>query len=135
MPKIQWNQSLSVNVPDIDKQHQRLVKLVNDLHDALHAGKGNDAAAGIIQELIAYTRTHFSYEEKQLELAKYPDIVNHKAAHTALIKKVEEFAEKIKKGQAGISIQLSAFLGDWLKNHIMVTDMKYSPFLAQKVAK
>jgi hemerythrin len=135
MPIIQWNQNLSVGVPEIDKQHQRLVKLVNDLHDALHAGKGNDVAAGIIQELVSYSKTHFVYEERQLATAQYPDLGSHKAAHADLIKKVEEFASRIAKGQPGVSIQLSAFLGDWLKTHIMGTDKKYSPFLAQKVAK
>jgi hemerythrin len=135
MPIIQWNQSLSVNVPEIDKQHQRLVKLVNDMHDAMHAGKGNDAAVVIMKELVAYTRTLFSYEERQLELAKYPDLVNHKAAHAALVKRVEEFAVKVQKGVPGTAIQLSQFLGDWLKSHIMGTDKKYSPYLAPKVPK
>jgi hemerythrin len=134
MPIIQWNQNLSVNVPEIDKQHQRLIKLVNDLHDALHAGKGNDVAAGIIKELVSYTQTHFAYEERQLATANYPDLGNHKTAHAALIKKVEDFAARIAKGQPGVSVQLSAFLGDWLKTHIMGTDKKYAPYLAQKVA-
>ena len=135
MPIIQWNQSLSVSVPEIDKQHQKLVKLVNDMHDAMHAGKGNDAAIAIIKELVAYTRTHFGYEERQMELAKYPDLVNHKAAHATLVKQVEEFASKVQKGVPGTAIQLSQFLGDWLKSHIQGTDMKYSPYLASKVTR
>ena len=135
MPIIQWNSNLSVGVPEIDKQHQRLIKLVNDMHDAMHAGKGNDAAIVIVKELIAYTRTHFSYEERQLELAKYPELGNHKAEHAALIKKIDDFSTRIEKGQPGISIQLSQFLGDWLKTHIMGTDKKYSPYLAPKVAR
>jgi|WetSurMetagenome_2_1015567.scaffolds.fasta_scaffold753918_1 hemerythrin len=135
MPVIQWNQNLSVGVPEIDKQHQRLIKLINDLHEAMLSGKGNDASLNIVRELIAYTKTHFNYEIGQLELVKYPDLINHKAAHAALIKKVEEFAEKVQKGQPGVAVQLSTFLGDWLKTHIMGTDRKYMPFLAQKVAK
>ena len=135
MPLVQWNQSLSVDVPEIDKQHQRLFKLINDLHEAMHAGKGNEAAVVIMKELVAYTKTHFGYEIRQLELVKYPDLVNHKAAHEALVKKVEEFAVSVQKGIPGTAVKLSQFLSDWLKTHIMQTDKKYSPYLAPKVAK
>ena len=44
MAIIQWNDSLSVNVVEIDKQHQKLVAMINDLNDAMRQGKGKDAS-------------------------------------------------------------------------------------------
>ncbi len=52
MPLIQWNESFSVNVVEIDKQHQKLVGMINDLYDAMHQGKGNDVLGKIIDGLI-----------------------------------------------------------------------------------
>ena len=41
MALIQWNDSLKVGVAEIDKQHQKLVDMINDLHDAMRQGQGN----------------------------------------------------------------------------------------------
>ena len=35
-------------------------------------------------------------------------------------------------GGAFVSIELMAFLKDWLEKHIQVTDMQYSPYLSQR---
>jgi hemerythrin len=43
MALIQWNDSLSVNVVEIDKQHQKLVRMINELNDAMRQGKGKEA--------------------------------------------------------------------------------------------
>lgn len=41
MPLIQWNESLSVGVVEIDRQHRKLVELINDLNNAMRQGKGH----------------------------------------------------------------------------------------------
>jgi len=40
MALFDWNDQLSVGVAEIDKQHQELVKLINDLHEAMREGAG-----------------------------------------------------------------------------------------------
>jgi hemerythrin len=40
MALIQWNDGLSVNVVEIDRQHQKLIGMINDLNDAMRQGKG-----------------------------------------------------------------------------------------------
>ena len=39
MAFIQWNPSFSVNVKILDEQHQMLVKMINDLYDAMEQGQ------------------------------------------------------------------------------------------------
>jgi len=58
MALIQWDSSFSVNVTEIDKQHQKLVALMNDLNDAMKQGKGKDILAKIIGELFNYAGNH-----------------------------------------------------------------------------
>jgi hemerythrin len=36
--------------------------------------------------------------------------------------------EKLKRGKLMVSFKITGFLKEWLKNHIQVTDQKYSDF-------
>ena len=132
MALIEWNSGFSVNVADIDRQHQRLIQMINELNDAMKQGKGKEALAKIINGLISYTRTHFTNEEKYFDQFGYPDTDSHKMEHAEFVKKVSEFKDGFDKGQTGVSIRVMNFLSDWLKNHIQVNDKKYGPFFNEK---
>lgn len=132
MAIMQWDTSLSVGVAEMDAQHKKLIAMINDLDDAMRQGKGKDIVGKIINELIAYTRSHFATEEKYFAQFAYPETDAHKAEHVAFTKKVGEFKAGFDKGGLGLTIQVMTFLSDWLKNHIMVVDKKYGPFFNSK---
>ena len=48
MSFIEWDEKYSVQVKEIDEQHQKLIGLINTLHDAMRDGKGRDVISGII---------------------------------------------------------------------------------------
>ena len=64
MALIQWNNDLSVNVKEIDTQHQNLIRMINELFDAMKVGKGTEVLGKIFLQLTNYTKTHFQTEEK-----------------------------------------------------------------------
>lgn len=72
MALIQWDDSFSVKVAEIDQQHKRLIVMINELHDAMKQGKGKDALGKIINGLISYTATHFDTEERYFDQFEYP---------------------------------------------------------------
>ncbi len=123
---ITWNSSLSVNVAEIDAQHQRLVKMINELNDAMRIGKSKEILGNIVKGLIAYVRVHFSTEEKYFAQFQYPETAAHQQEHETFSRKVDDFAKKFQKGQLGLSIELMDFLSDWLGKHIQGSDKKYS---------
>jgi hemerythrin len=129
---IQWDSSFSVKVAEIDRQHQKLVFIVNELNDAMKHGQGKDVLGDIVNGLITYTATHFHAEEKYFHRFGYPEIDSHKKEHAAFVTKVSEFKDGFEKGTLGLSVEVMTFLSDWLKKHIKVTDMKYSQFFNEK---
>jgi hemerythrin len=132
MALIDWNDSLVVNVTEIDNQHRKLVEMINDLHEAMRQGKGKDITGKIVNSLIGYAATHFRTEEKYFELFAYPDAPVHKKEHSDFVAKISEFKDGFEKGTAGLSIEIMNFLSNWLRNHIKISDKKYSPLFKAK---
>jgi hemerythrin-like metal-binding protein len=127
-----WSDTYSVNIGIIDMQHKNLVGMINDLHQAMVQGHGREKLGTILADLVKYTKVHFSTEETFMESHHYPDYTAHKAEHDKLAKIVLDFQARFQKSQVGISIEVMNFLKDWLKNHILVSDKKYGPFLNSK---
>lgn len=125
-----WDNTLyGVGITRFDDDHKKLLGFINKLHEAMLDGKGKDVLDGIYQELIDYTRYHFSAEEQQMLEANYPQYAEHKAMHANLMIQFADLQEKLKSGDRKISIETFGFLKDWLFGHIQVQDKKYAPFL------
>jgi len=132
MAFIEWNESYSVGVNEIDMQHQKLVGMINELHDAMLQGQGKTILGNIISGLIDYAQIHFATEEKYFDLFGYPDSVSHKKEHSDFTQKIAGFKTGFDSGKLGMSINVMDFLSSWLRNHIKVVDKKYSPLLNEK---
>jgi hemerythrin len=128
MALINWNDNLSVNVSEIDKQHQHLIKLINDLDDAMKQGKGKAILGKIVGGLMDYTGFHFSAEEKYFAQFGYSEADDHIKEHRVFVEKVADFKKKLDAGSIGLSTDVMNFISDWLKKHIQGTDKKYGPF-------
>ncbi|MEK6737452.1 MAG: bacteriohemerythrin, partial [Planctomycetota bacterium] len=73
MALMTWNNGLSVNIKEIDVQHKKLIELINQLHGAMGEGKGKEVSGKILSDLIYYTVSHFTYEEKLFKQYGYSE--------------------------------------------------------------
>lgn len=126
MSLIEWNESYSVGIKEIDLQHKKLVSYINQLHDAMKNGKSKEIINTILNGLVDYTKDHFNTEEKYMKKFNYIGYVKHKNIHDGFVQKVVMFKSKFDKGTESISIDLMHFLSDWLIKHIKGTDKKYT---------
>ena len=134
MALMTWTDKYVLGIQSIDTQHQKLVEMINELQDAMLAGKANDQTGKILDGLVRYTVTHFAHEETLFAKHGYADSTAHKAEHDKLQQQVAEFQTQFKAGQSKLSPQLMNFLRDWLNGHILGSDKKYAPFLKGKGA-
>ena len=132
MAFIDWNQSLSVGLNQIDTQHKKLIDLVNRLHGAMGQGQATQVLGATLKELVTYTRTHFSTEERLMSGHGYPDFAAHKKEHDDLTGQVSQLLAEFESGKTMISIKVMNFLKNWLTKRIAGTDKKYAPFLKSK---
>ncbi|MBF0589677.1 MAG: bacteriohemerythrin [Magnetococcales bacterium] len=127
-----WTDSLKVHIKVIDDDHRRLVDMINDLYTAMRLGRGRVELGRILDALVEYTANHFNREEVMFKKHGYPETKEHLAEHEKLVSQVLEFQRQFHEEGAMINMELMSFLKDWLFNHIMGVDQRYSKFLRSK---
>lgn len=130
----EWKPEYSVQIPEIDAQHQRLFALAADLHAAMAEGKGKAVLAQSLAQLVDYTKVHFAAEERFMRQHGYPDTAAHKAQHDQLTAQVLELQNKFRAGNAALTLSLMMFLKNWLERHIAGSDQQYSAYIRGKLA-
>jgi hemerythrin-like metal-binding protein len=121
---MEWSNALKLGVGSIDKQHEKLVGLLNDLYDGFQSGHGREAVGHVLDGLIEYTATHFKYEEDIFDKIGYTETIQHKKEHQALVARVLEVQKKYREGEV-LTQDVMAFLKNWLEHHILGTDKRY----------
>jgi len=123
MAHITWTRDLNTGIDVIDGQHKRIVDYINQLHDARQM-LDRKAVGDVIDEVIDYTQSHFSFEEELLQEAGYPFIRPHQKVHEVFVKRVREYQLRYEAGE-DISAELHALLKRWLLGHIKNDDAAY----------
>ena len=132
---IEWDDAYSVGIDSIDQQHKRLISLINQLQTAVDYSTGEEFEREALDELVDYTKTHFSYEEELMQKYAYPEFEPHKAQHQKMIQQVEEVLAEYEQDHDRAMRRALDFLKQWLINHINGTDKEYSEYLIEKGAK
>jgi len=127
---VEWDSSYSVGNALLDRQHQKLLDLCNEL--ARHT-QGEQAVSRsrfheILNELTLYARQHFKIEETLLTRMGYTDVSTQVADHLAYDEKVVGWSFEAVLGELDL-VQAHDFLARWWKDHILVSDMHYRPLM------
>jgi len=126
-----FDKTYSVGIQLLDDQHADLFDALNELHSAMLKGQANSVVGGLLQDLLAYIRSHFAAEEAMLAKARYPGLAEHQMKHRNLTAQLAEYAERFKRGQGSLSMQLLTFWRDLLITHILRDDRAYSDWMVQ----
>jgi hemerythrin len=129
MPVLEWDSSLETGNAVVDRQHKELIKMVNDLHQAIIAQKTNEVLFSTLEKLAEYTIEHFKTEEALMTSKHYPNFDRHKQRHDELAKQATQIIADYKDGKYTLSLALSSFLGNWVRHHIFQEDMEMVIFL------
>jgi hemerythrin len=127
-----WDPSLSVGIEIIDRQHQRIVDYINDLHSA-HLEKDQDKVSAVLAGLRDYTLTHFTFEEDLMESSGYPLSETHKMVHNSFVAHLDKLVEQHENGK-DVSRKLMSMLQVWLTNHIKNDDKDYSSIVKEMLS-
>lgn len=129
---IEWSDALSVGVAALDDEHKTLVEIFNNLGDLISQGQRGSELMGVVRKLHEYAEVHFAHEERLFQLHGYPDEKLHTAQHQAWLSDLQKLETRIAQGEP-LRFELFRFLQNWILRHIAQDDMRYRPFLEQRL--
>ena len=77
MALFNWSEKFMLGITEIDEQHKQIVDLINNLSELKTKDRNNEDLEGVVNGLISYTKTHWSFEERLLKQHEYPEFASH----------------------------------------------------------
>ncbi|MBN8474331.1 bacteriohemerythrin [Sulfuritalea sp.] len=143
MQIIEWSSDFALGIAEIDDQHRALVGMINALDASTHADYSAEGMRKMLDELNAYVRDHFAFEERLMAGGGCTQelVTRHTAEHAYFRSVLRDLTADFERGYAGITVTLIEYLVHWLLHHIVVVDRAMSqqlnaadPELAARVA-
>jgi len=132
---IEWSEDLATGIARIDEQHQELYANVARLHQTMKEGRLGDLHV-VLDFLQRYAVEHFATEEHEMVAAAYPGLADHKAAHQAFVGEFLRHRRRLEFGpSAGDVMDLSTWLGRWLREHVRHVDGEMARYLRPRPAR
>jgi hemerythrin len=119
---IDWDESFSVGIDLIDKQHQKLFDTINNYHN-----EHSDTEESL-SKLLAYIDFHFSTEEDFFKKFDYEDTIEHTAQHLRYKDEINSLYTKYhyRNDDETIRAELEEFIRNWITHHIKIADKQYT---------
>jgi hemerythrin-like metal-binding protein len=131
--RVQWDATFSVGNEVLDRQHQRLLSLCNDMAECISAGRHEALFRfhDILYQLTQYAREHFIAEEKLLEKYRYAALAAQQAEHGAYDEKMADWAFAATMDSIDMR-EVQRYLAVWWRDHILISDMQYKALMESK---
>ncbi len=127
-----WRPEYSVNIAELDSQHQYLFYLIRNLELAIAAGRGDEITEAALDNVVNYTMHHFATEEGLMQRHGFPGTAAHRIAHNSLTLEVSRLQKELAAGKEGAAESLLRFLHQWLEEHLLTRDREYVEFLGAR---
>jgi hemerythrin len=131
--KMEWQESYSVGVEELDAQHRRIMELINEIAEQSEKPQSKATCFVVLNAMIKYAETHFSTEEAYLEKHGYPKYPKQQEEHEKFVDEVFNMTQEL-DGENPLTLRMLAiYLQDWYAEHILGFDQEYKVFLSKKL--
>jgi hemerythrin-like metal-binding protein len=129
--RFSWDQTYSVGIKEIDKQHQQFFKICQQIYQLVDNRDLPDHLLKIVTELGNYSQYHLSVEESYFRQFQYPQSQPHVDSHNEYRTKINHLLQQARQTDVDyyqICQSIAEFAQNWLAQHIKVMDKQYSSY-------
>ena len=129
MHKIKQPKLYNVGIKRFDEEHQKLVEMVNLLHQET-VDKEQDLVAHklIVSVLVNFAREHFDGEEEYMRRINYPDLDKHQQCHRVIYTQLLDLERRFETSTVPVATHALQFLLNWLDEHTLTEDKLYAEY-------
>lgn len=129
--RLVWNESLSVNIQEIDFEHQHFIRLVNELNEAIIGRMSKKEIKSRMRAILDDALTHFAHEEALFKEWGYPYAEAHARRHAQIIIFLNEIMGGIDHGKMARGwLEAGLAMKQVLVQHLLNEDLKYRDYHA-----
>ncbi len=127
--RLEWDDSLSVGIPDVDKEHQGFILLINGLNQAIADRMDLAEIRERMQLILDDWEKHFAHEEELFRQWHYPDADEHAKKHEQVTQQLHTVMAEFSHASLGYEwISAGLKVKDTLIDHLLIEDMKYRDY-------
>ena len=128
---VQLSETFLMESQALDKDHQRLVEMVNDITQMLDGGEIENCKTKVLN-FVKFVKSHFAREEQLLNKVGYPNVDKHQKHHKELYPKMNhmlEFADMVAvNAQARESLKKELVF--FVMDDVITTDLDFKKFIS-----
>ena len=126
-----WTADLITRDKRVDADHRKLTMLIDGLFAAFERGASVGTINLEMDNLLAFAKEHFDWEESEMLRIGFVDRDRHAADHSKLMMEVTVLKSQIESAQHIKLLEIYDFMRTWLRNHILCFD---TPFIVAAAA-
>jgi hemerythrin len=131
MVELLWQKWFEIGHETIDFEHKVFFSLIHKLQCIVEHCYDNSDSRRVVEEIQKYAEFHFTSEENLMIDAGYSDIAAHQLIHRTLMSDLREKIQLL-DGGADNANEIVTFLFNWLLEHTVNEDMRFSKSVKEK---
>ncbi len=121
---MQWHDRYLIGIPEIDREHRRLVACVTEIEQVVAQGGRWSDFHFALEGLVSATMEHFTVEESLMRIQNYPQLDDHIVGHVEFLQHLERLETKSLAGP--VTAEDIRFLEPLLAEHFVSDDRHYA---------
>lgn len=129
--ELAWSDKFSTDIVSIDRQHQQLLFLSQNLLNVLSSdGSSLTEKQDTFQDLVDHVLAHFEYEERVMRNIGYPHAEAHIVEHNDIRAEIGTMMDDVMHGEDVDDWKgLVSMVQVWVLRHIVASDIPISEFI------
>ena len=124
MVLIEWKDEFCVGISDVDHEHQEIINLINNLHDAMSGENATISVMDFLGEIYSHVSAHFALEEKIMRTHKYDQYTEHKADHERLLDELRDIMDDYEENAYFSDAEFAGQVERWFTEHFKTKDAR-----------
>ncbi len=124
MSLIEWKSEFSVGIASMDFEHQKMIKMINEIHDELTQHEDAESIEQFLGDIHAAINAHFALEERMMRDAGYREYEAHKNDHEELLDQIRDMMDAFQADPEKGFALLRENLSDWFEAHFASFDAR-----------